>query len=104
MQAYMKTLESNLGKSLQIRIGINTGAVIAGVIGTTKPSYDVWGPIVNLASRMEHHSQPGMILVTDALAQILEGSFNLEKREKIEVKGCGLLTTHFLTGKKLEKK
>jgi class 3 adenylate cyclase len=87
-------------ESMMIRVGMAFGDVIAGVIGTKKPSYDVWGPIVNLASRMEHNSLPGKILVTHELAQILEGSFVLEQREKIKVKGCGMLTTHFLCSKR----
>jgi class 3 adenylate cyclase len=87
-------------ESMMIRVGMAFGDVIAGVIGTKKPSYDVWGPIVNLASRMEHNSLPGKILVTHELAQILESSYVLEQREKIEVKGCGMLTTYFLNNKR----
>ena len=90
-------------ESMMIRVGMAFGDVIAGVIGTKKPSYDVWGPIVNLASRMEHNSVPGRILVTHELAQILESAFVLERREKIEVKGCGMLTTHFLSSKRVGK-
>ncbi len=91
---------SPLLENMMIRVGMAFGDVIAGVIGTKKPSYDVWGPIVNLASRMEHNSEPGKILVTNELALILEGSFYLEQRAKIEIKGCGMLTTHFLIGKR----
>jgi adenylate cyclase len=72
---------------MNIRVGMAFGDVIAGVIGTKKPSYDVWGHIVNVASRMEHNSLPGRILVTNELAQLLNSGYVLEAREEILVKG-----------------
>jgi class 3 adenylate cyclase len=87
-------------ESMIIRVGMAFGDVIAGVIGTKKPSYEVWGPIVNLASKMEQNSLPGKILVTHELALILEESFVLQQREEIEIKSCGILTTHFLCSKR----
>jgi adenylate cyclase len=85
---------------MEIRVGMAYGDVIAGVIGTKKPSYDIWGHIVNVASRMEHNSLPGRILVTNELAQLLGSGYILEAREEISVKGCGMMETHFLNGRK----
>ncbi len=79
-----------------IRVGMAFGDVAAGVIGTKKPSYDVWGRTVNVASRMEHNSEPGRILVTEELAGLLSTGYVLESREEINVKGCGLMKTFFL--------
>jgi class 3 adenylate cyclase len=84
---------------LAIRVGMAYGDVIAGVIGTKKPSYDVWGKTVNVASRMEHNSEPGRILVTEELAELLNCGYALDPREEINVKGCGLMKTFFLNSK-----
>jgi len=96
MQAYMNTLDSVLGESLQIRIGINTGPVIAGVIGIKKFIYDLWGDAVNVASRMESHGEPGYIQVTEATYVRLKEQFLLEPRGTIVVKGRGEMTTYWL--------
>jgi PAS domain S-box-containing protein len=84
------------GKPLQIRIGIHTGAVIAGVIGTQKFIYDLWGDTVNVASRMESHSEVGKIQVTAATYELLKHKFELVDRGAIEVKGKGLMQTYWL--------
>ncbi len=84
------------GKPLQIRIGIHTGAVIAGVIGTQKFIYDLWGDTVNVASRMESHSEVGKIQVTAATYELLKHQFELVERGAIEVKGKGLMQTYWL--------
>ncbi len=85
--------------TMNIRVGMAFGDVIAGVIGTKKPSYDVWGTVVNLASRMEHNSKPGHILITNDLAKMLGNSYQLEVRPVLDVKGYGLVQTYFLIGK-----
>jgi PAS domain S-box-containing protein len=85
--------------SLQIRIGINTGSVIAGVIGIKKFSYDLWGDTVNVASRMESQGEPGKIQVTAATYEQLKHQFIFEERGEIEVKGKGRMTTYWLLGK-----
>lgn len=100
MQAYMKTVHNMLGESLQIRIGINTGPVIAGVIGIKKFIYDLWGDAVNVASRMESHGQPGAIQVTDTTYQILKDDYILEPRGTIPVKGRGEMMTYWLMSRK----
>ncbi|MGD1903043.1 MAG: adenylate/guanylate cyclase domain-containing protein [Geitlerinemataceae cyanobacterium] len=99
MQRYMDELEPIHGQTLQVRIGINTGAAIAGVIGTKKFIYDVWGDAVNLASRLESHGIPGRIQVSGCVYQHLKDSYRLEKRGNINIKGRGFMTTYWLTGK-----
>ncbi|MGZ6545242.1 MAG: adenylate/guanylate cyclase domain-containing protein [Actinomycetota bacterium] len=83
---------------LAIRVGIDTGPAVAGVIGRRKFIYDLWGDTVNTASRMESHGVPGQIQVTARTAEALRPSFVLEPRGTIEVKGKGPLETFFLIG------
>ncbi len=99
MQTYMQSLDSTLGKKLELRIGINTGSVIAGVIGIKKFIYDLWGDAVNVASRMESHGQPGLVQVTDATYAKLKEQYIFEQRGTISVKGRGEMTTYWLVGK-----
>ena len=84
---------------VRFRIGIHTGPVVAGVIGTKKFIYDVWGDTVNVASRMESTGEPGRIQVTAAVESRLRGRFELEPRGLVEVKGKGQMATYFLLGK-----
>ena len=91
---------STSGIALKMRIGINSGPVIAGVIGSTKFSYDLWGDTVNMASRMEHYGVSNCIHVSEATYNILKGEFLFEAREPIEVKGKGLVQSYFLIGRK----
>jgi adenylate cyclase len=100
MQAYMQDAENIFRESLQIRIGINTGPVIAGVIGIKKFIYDLWGDAVNVASRMESHGKPGYIQVTDATYLKLQNKYLLEPRGTIEVKGRGEMITYWLLGRR----
>lgn len=88
------------GIELQIRIGMTCGSLIAGVIGHKKFIYDVWGDVVNTASRMEATNIPGEIQITEKMALLLEEKFIIEERDKIEVKGKGKMRTYFLKGRR----
>jgi class 3 adenylate cyclase len=85
-----------IGRPLQVRIGMHSGPLIAGVIGSNKLIYDIWGDTVNTASRMEHYGEPGRIAVSAATREILGNCFRFEARELIEVKGKGPMETFFL--------
>jgi len=98
MQTVMVMLEQQY-PGISIRIGMNTGPVVAGVIGTRKFSYDLWGDTVNVASRMESHGDPRRIQVSDTVAKALDGSFVLERRGIIQVKGRGEMETFWLVSR-----
>jgi class 3 adenylate cyclase len=87
------------GRPLQVRIGIATGPVEAGVIGTTKFSYDLWGDTVNTASRMESHGIPGCIQVTARTYQRLRDGYQFQRRGPIPVRGMGEMVTYLLVGR-----
>jgi adenylate cyclase len=83
---------------LELRIGINSGPVVAGVIGTKRFLYDLWGDAVNMASRMESHGTPGEIQITRATFELLNDEFVCRRRGTILVKGKGLMETWYLIG------
>jgi len=103
MQQEVTKFNAQHNAELSLRIGINTGPVVAGVIGTKKFIYDLWGDAVNTASRMESHSLPGCIQVTESTYQSLRDKYLLEERGVIYVKGKGEMTTYFLKGKRVEQ-
>ena len=84
---------------LKVRIGLCSGAVVAGVIGKRKFFYDVWGDTVNTAARMESQGVSGRIQMTETTRQSLTGAFSVEERGAVEVKGKGEMTTWFLNGR-----
>ncbi|XGW17237.1 hypothetical protein V3C99_002110 [Haemonchus contortus] len=95
--AKIKVINEHSFNNFDLRIGINTGPVVAGVIGLMKPHYDIWGNSVNVASRMDSSGVPGKIQVTEETKSILEKEgFEFECRGEINVKGKGLMTTYFL--------
>jgi class 3 adenylate cyclase len=87
------------GQPLAVRIGIDTGPVEAGVIGTAKFSYDLWGDTVNTASRMESHGTAGCIQVTERTYQRLRDGYRFQRRGPIQVRGMGEMVTYFLVGR-----
>jgi guanylate cyclase len=88
------------GAAIELRIGINSGPVVAGVIGRRKFIYDLWGDAVNTASRMESHGAPGQIQIAEDAYELLKDDFVCEPRGLVEVKGKGALRTWYLTGRK----
>ena len=88
------------GADWRIRIGLHGGPAVAGVIGTTKFAYDVWGDTVNVAARLEVASEPNRIHVSGTLAAQLEDRYTLSPRSTVEVKGKGLVETCFLIGRR----
>lgn len=93
-------LRIETGLSIYLRVGMASGPVMAGVIGTRKFSYDVWGDPVNLASRLEGQSSPGRILICPGCRSKLGEDFLYEARGPIEIKGIGAQETWFLLGEK----
>jgi len=86
-------------RPLEMRVGIHCGPVVAGVIGSQKLNYEVWGDTVNIASRMESSGLAGEIQVSEAVYKTLSGEYNLTHRGQIEIKGKGLMNTYLLGDK-----
>lgn len=98
MMAAAKTVSSRTHFPIEMRVGVNSGPVVAGVIGTSKFAYDLWGDAVNVASRMEAHSHPGMVLITETTRQKLSSRFDVRSDGKREVKGKGQMEVYSVNG------
>jgi len=96
IQAYFEAGVMIHGQPINCRIGINSGPLMAGVIGRKKISYHVWGDTVNTASRMESHGIPGQIQISENTHQLIKEKFNCEPRGEINVKGKGIMQTYLL--------
>jgi class 3 adenylate cyclase len=88
------------GFRLQLRVGLSSGPVVAGIIGSKKFIYDLWGDTVNTASRMESHGEIGRIHVSETTYHHLADTYAFERRGKVPIKGKGEMPTWFLRGRK----
>ena len=80
----------------QIRIGINSGPVVAGIVGVKKYAYDIWGDTVNTASRMESNSEQGKVNISGSTYELVKDKYSCENRGKITVKGKGEIEMYFV--------
>ena len=100
---FMQKAESELPEGVShfdIRIGINTGTVVAGVVGTRKFAYDIWGDTVNVAARMESNSKPGRLNISEYTHALVKDKFTFRYRGKINVKNHGEMNMYYVTGKR----
>ena len=102
MRDKLANINENSYNNFTLRVGMNVGPVVAGVIGARKPQYDIWGNTVNVASRMDSTGMPNYTQVTEEVYEILKNAqaYEFTCRGKIKVKGKGEMTTYFLTDRK----
>ncbi len=99
----LKRQNQKLSRNLQIRIGMHSGTVAAGIIGRKKFAYDLWGDVVNVTNRLEGTAEPMKIHVSESVHARLEDSYIFEDRGEVELRNRGKLRTYYLIGKKVEK-
>ena len=96
----MKETGTATAAAWELRIGIHTGPVTAGVVGDKKFAYDIWGDAVNTASRMESSGEPGKINISDATYEFIKSDFDCEYRGKVPAKNKGEIGMYFVVNKK----
>jgi class 3 adenylate cyclase len=101
--AALKSQNKQMSRNLEIRIGMHSGTVAAGIIGRKKFAYDLWGDVVNITSRLEGTAEPMKIHVSESVHARLEDSYLFEERGEVELKNRGKLRTYYLVGKKAER-
>jgi adenylate cyclase len=99
MVSFIERFNARFGTEFQIRIGLNSGPLVAGIIGKQKFAYDIWGDAVNVASRMESSGLPGRIHISESTRAALGSDYECEPRGTIECKGLGQINTYFLLSK-----
>jgi class 3 adenylate cyclase len=100
MRDEVEKLASRFSFKFEVRFGINSGPVVAGVLGMKKFAYDIWGDVVNVAARMESHGTPNKIQIAQETYELVKDKFVFEDRGIIEVKGKGPTRAYFLVGRK----
>tara|TARA_R110001592_G_scaffold105045_1_gene295476 strand:- start:2286 stop:2600 length:315 start_codon:yes stop_codon:yes gene_type:complete len=98
MKEYRREKEERGEIGFEIRIGIHSGPVVAGIVGVDKFAYDIWGSTVNLASRMEKNSEPNKINILHSLYQVIKTKYDCTSRGKIVVKGLSKIEMYFVNG------
>ncbi|MBS1538272.1 MAG: tetratricopeptide repeat protein [Bacteroidetes bacterium] len=99
IREFMEKRRQNLGKkTFEVRIGINSGSVVAGIVGLKKFAYDIWGDTVNTAARMEQNSEAGKINVSETTYALVKDKFTCEYRGEIDAKNKGKLKMYFVEG------
>jgi class 3 adenylate cyclase len=101
MTAYKNECIAKGEPYFECRLGINTGEVVAGVVGTKKFAYDIWGDTVNTASRAESNGELGKVNITETTYELVKDTFECEYRGDIEVKGKGKMKMYFVVGENL---
>ena len=101
--AALKSQNKQMSRNLEIRIGMHSGTVAAGIIGRKKFAYDLWGDVVNITSRLEGTAEPMKIHVSESVHARLEDSYLFEERGEVELRNRGKLRTYYLVGKKAER-
>ena len=100
MQHHMQEFNANYDTHMKLRIGIDTGPCVAGIIGRNKFIYDLWGDSVNIASRMESQGEPDCIQVTRATRDRLHDNYHFEERGVLDIKGQGAMPVYWLSGRR----
>ncbi len=101
IQEFMKELKFDADIKFEVRIGVHTGPIVAGIVGLKKFSYDIWGETVNIASYLESHSEVGKVTISEMTYELIKHEFNCTYRGEIQAKGKNLIPIYFVNGRKV---